>query len=908
MADQRPNPDELLERVQREEEKACRGKLKVFFGASAGVGKTYAMLSAGRQLRAQGADVVIGIVETHGRAETMALLDGVETLPIKEVDYRGKVLREFNLDGALKRHPVLILVDELAHSNVPGSRHPKRWQDVEELLGAGIDVYTTMNVQHLETLNDIVGGITGIRVWETVPDKAFDQADEVVLVDITPDELLQRLKDGKVYLPQQAEEAIQSFFRKGNLIALRELSLRRTADRVDDQMRSYRRERSIDVVWQAKESLLVCVGPEPGTEKLVRSASRMATQLNVDWHAAYVETPRLQRLPEQERERILRTLRMALELGAQTASLAGHDAAEALVNYARSHNLSKIVVGREPRSGWKRWKRSFADRIGRMSPDMDVIQIAPEAPEERSKSGRGLPMRREGLPKFSWLSYAWAAVTCGIAALLATLMLPFFDLANIVMLFLLAVVVVALKFGRGPAVLAAFVSVALFDFFFVSPRFSFAVSDVQYLLTFAIMLVVALLIGQLTANLRYQALVASYREGRLRALYEMARDLSAVLVPEQIIDISHKFIEGTFGIKVAIVLTDEHDKLVPTARAGGSHVFSAIDFDIAQWCFDHVEPAGFSTDTLAGSKMLYLPLRAPMRTRGVLVVEPAHPSWLLVPEQRRQLDAFAALIATALERVHYIEVAQDALVKIESERLRNSVLSALSHDLRTPLTALVGLADTLTHAKPGLNSAQLDMASAIRDQAFRMSALVNNLLDMARLQAGEVKLNRQWQPLEEVVGSALKALEQGLSKHRIHVDLPPELPLLEFDAVLIERVLCNLLENAAKYTPPDSDIRIEAHVERMESKISVTDNGPGLPPGSEEAIFEKFTRGERESTTPGVGLGLAICRAIVEAHKGRIWAENSPGGGAHFVFTLPLGTPPTLDDLPEAESVEPKTE
>jgi two-component system sensor histidine kinase KdpD len=905
MADQRPNPDELLERVQCEEAKARRGKLKVFFGASAGVGKTYAMLCAARQLRTQGLDVVIGIVETHGRAETMALLEGLEILPLKEIDYRGKVLREFDLDGALKRRPALILVDELAHSNVPGSRHPKRWQDVDELLAAGIDVYTTMNVQHLETLNDIVGVITGVRVWETVPDKVFDQADEVVLVDITPDELLQRLHDGKVYMPAQAKSAIENFFRKGNLIALRELSLRRTADRVDDQMRTYRRERSIDTVWQTKESLLVCVGPEPGGEKLVRTASRMAAQLDVDWHAVYVETPSLQRLPGAERERILRTLGLALELGAQTASLAGHDAAEVLIDYARSHNLSRIIVGREPRVGWKRWKRSFADRIGRLSPEMDVVQIAPEAPEERRKRRAGVATRREHEPRVGWLPYAWAAGACGAATALASLVLPFFDLANIVMMFLLAVVLVALRYGRGPAILAAFLSVALFDFFFVPPRFTFAVSDVQYLLTFAIMLGVALLIGQLTANLRYEALVASSREGRLRGLYEMARDLSAVLVPEQLVDISHKYIEGTFGIKIALLLTDEHDKLLPAARAGGSQLAAPVDFGVAQWCFDHVEPAGFSTDTLSGSPMLYLPLRAPMRTRGVLAVEPASPGWLLVPEQRRQLDAFAALIATALERVHYIEVAQDALVRIESERLRNSVLSALSHDLRTPLTVLVGLADSLAHGKPALSGPQLEMADAIREQAFRMSALVNNLLDMARLQAGEVKLNRQWQPLEEVVGSAIKAVERPLSKHHVHVALPRDLPLLEFDAVLIERVLCNLLENAAKYTPAGSDVRIEAQVQGTEGRVSVSDNGPGLAPGSEEAIFEKFTRGEKESATPGIGLGLAICRAIVEAHKGRIWSENAAGGGARFVFALPLGTPPSVADLPEEESATP---
>jgi len=899
MTDQRPNPDELLDRVQREQAKARRGKLKVFFGASAGVGKTYAMLSAARQYRAQGHDVVVGIAETHGRAETMALLDGLETLPLKAIEYRGRTLREFDLDGALKRRPALILVDELAHSNVQGTRHAKRWQDVEELLASGIDVWTTLNVQHLESLNDVIGSITGIRVAERLPDKVFDQSDEVVLVDITPDELLQRLHEGKVYIPEQAREAIQNFFRKGNLIALRELSLRRTADRVDDQMRLYRKERSIEGVWQTREALLVCVGPEAGAEKVIRGAGRLAAQMEAPWHAVYVETPELQRLPATERDRILQALRLAHEMGAQTATLAGQDAAQVLVDYARQRNLTKFVVGRAYQ-GRRPWRRSFADRIGRLSSDMDVIQVVRDVPDERSaKPAQRLDWSYQELPRFAPRRYGWAALACVLTALVATPALQYFDLANIVMLFLLTVVLVAMKLGRGPAVLAAFLSVALFDYFFVPPRFTFAVSDAQYLLTFLVMLAVALIIGHLTSDLRFQARVGNRREERLRSLYEMARDLSGVLLPEQIVDISRKYIEGSFGVRAALLLTDERDKLQPPEFAGLS-----VDLGVAQWAFDHSQPAGFGTGTLPGNPLFYLPLRAPMRMRGVLAIEPSDARWLLIPEQRRQLDGFAALIATALERVHYIEVAQDSLVKIESERLRNSVLSILSHDLRTPLTVLVGTADSLSRSRPPLGEAQLELATTLREEAYRMNALVDNLLHMARLQAGEVKLDRRWQPLEEVIGSAIKAREQLLSNHHVTVSLPPELPALEFDSVLIERVFCNLLENAARYTPPGSTIEIGAHIEGTEAHIAVTDNGPGLAPGSEDAVFEKFTRGERESTSLGVGLGLSICRAIVQAHKGRIWAENVTSGGARFTFTLPVGTPPTLADLPEENDLE----
>jgi two-component system, OmpR family, sensor histidine kinase KdpD len=897
MMENRQDPDELLAKIQREEDRASRGRLKIFFGASAGVGKTYAMLSAAHELRSQSIDVVVGIVETHGRKDTAALLEGLEVLPPRFVDYRGAQLAEFDLDGALARHPAIILVDELAHNNAAGSRHPKRCQDVEELLSAGISVYTTVNVQHLESLNDVIGGITGIKVWETVPDQVFDSADEVTLVDLPPDELLQRLKQGKVYLPAQAERAIRNFFRKGNLIALRELALRRTADRVDDQMLAYRHDEAIRTVWHTRESLLACVGPEPGAEKLVRSSARLAKQLEVEWHAVYVETPRLQRLPEAQRERILRVLKLAQELGAQTATIPGQSPAAEIVTYARRHNLARVVIGRSRRRPLP-FARTLSDRLAALGADLEVVQVGlGEAPASRS-NGAIADEEAGAMRPSLYAGYLWSAAACLIATLAALPLIPYLDLANIVMLFLLAVVLVAVRFGRGPAVLAAFLAVGSFDFFFVPPRFSLAVSDVQYLIVFGVMLSVALIIGQLTSGLRYQARVAGHREARARALYELSRELSGVLMQEQVLQISDRHIEAIFHAKAVILLPDEHDHLREPVAGDAS---PAIDLAIAQWVYDNGKPAGFATDTLPGSRIHYAPLPAPMRTRGVLALEPSMARLLLIPEQRRLLETFAALIALALERVHYVLVAQDALVKIESERLRNSILSALSHDLRTPLTALLGLAESLTLTRPGLSDGQLEIAGAIRDEAKRMNALVNNLLDMAKLQAGEVRLNRQWQPLEEVVGSAVKAREHLLASHTIRIDLPKELPLVEFDAVLIERVLCNLLENAAKYTPADSEIRIEAATRGSDLHISVADNGPGLAPGSEETIFEKFARGERESATPGVGLGLTISRAIVEAHRGRIWAENIPAGGARFVFALPLGTPPDMSRPPEEQ-------
>jgi len=921
---QRPDPDALLAQVQAQERKAARGKLRIYFGASAGVGKTYAMLAAARKLRADGAQVLVGVVETHGRGETAAMLGDLDVLPPRQIEYRGKTISEFDLDGALARRPPLILMDELAHSNAPGSRHPKRWQDIEELLDAGIDVLTTVNVQHLESLNDVVGGITGIRVGETVPDTVFDQADEVVLVDIPADELLARLKSGKVYQEQQAERASKNFFRKGNLIALRELALRRTADRIEDDVRAYRVEQSIVDIWKTGAALLACVGPRPGGEHTVRSTARLAGQLGTGWHAIYVETPSLHRLPAARREQILKTLKLAESLGATTAVVSGRDIALAAVEYARGHNLSKIVVGRAHPT-WP-WRPPHIKRLALYAPDLDLIEIgrASNEPETTSPLPTGREVDTGPLDgdtdvnvKVPWLrsraaGYVIAAFASIATALVAMPLAVWLDLANIAMLFLLMVVLVAVRFGRGPSVLGTCVSVACFDFFFVPPRFTFAVTDFQYVITFVVMLAVGLITGHLTAGLRFEARIASQREKRSRALYEFARELSGALQTEQIFETTQAAIQRAFHARSTLMVPDDDGRLrmpPPGNGSGGAPAVdavyiahrSALDIGIAQWSFDHAESAGLGTGTLPASRIFYLPLEAPMRTRGVLAIEPANPRWILIPEQRQQLDTFAALAAIALERVHYIEVAQNALVNMESERLRNSLLAALSHDLRTPLTSLVGLSESLAGSKPALAPSQLDMAAALHNEALRMSALVSNLLDMARIQSGEVKFNLQWQPLEEVVGSALRASASQLKGHVVGTRLPPELPLLRYDAVLIERVLCNLVENAGKYTPPGSHIVISAELHGAWINILVYDDGPGLPPGREEAIFEKFTRGERESAKPGVGLGLAICRAIVEAHGGRIAAAPSPLGGAGFAISLPLGTPPEMPELHELE-------
>ena len=904
MQTDRPDPDALLAQVESETRKASRGKLKIFFGASPGVGKTYAMLQAARQQQALGADVLVGLVETHQRADTARLLEGLEQLPLRQVAHRNRNLHEFDLDAALKRQPQLILVDELAHTNAAGSRHPKRWQDVEELLGAGIDVYSTINVQHLESLNDVVGRITGARVWETVPDSLFDGADDVVLVDLPPDELLSRLKAGKVYLPQQAERAMQNFFRKGNLIALRELALRRTADRVDADVLAWRKEQAVKAVWPMRESLLVCLRPGVGAERLVRSAARLAGQLQVPWHALYVETPRLQRLPEAERARILKALHLAHTLGAQITNQAADDSADTIVAYAREHNLGKVLLGREqPRAWWwQRLRPGLAQRLLARAPDLDIMQLAsagvdgerpaPERNAERSGDSADAANPHHSLQGQGLRHYALSLASIVALSLAALPLHGVFDQVNIVMLYLLVVMFAAFKFGRNPAIAAAVLGVALFDFFFVAPRMNMAVSDLQYLITFGVMLAVATTTAHLTSTLRFQRDVARSRERRISSLYVMARELSAVLTAEQIETIAQNFVQQGFQAQAVLLQQGMQDKLAAPANVPAN---MPLDIAIAQWALDHNEAAGLGTDTLPSAPVLYLPLQAPMRTRGILAVQPRRQPWLPSPEQERLLQAGASLVAIAIERLHYTEVAQGALLQMESEQLRNKLLAAVSHDLRTPLTALVGLADTLTLSRnPPMSAEQTELAHAIREEALRTSALVHNLLEMARLQSGNITLHKEWQPLEEVAGTALQARASVLAAHHIQVQLPHDLPLLEFDAVLIERALCNLLENAAKYTPAGSTITLSAQAQEGYMHIRLCDNGPGVPQGKEKFVFEKFTRGQEESAIPGVGLGLAIVTAIVEAHKGRAWAEPRAGGGSCFIITLPLGTPPAM--------------
>ncbi|MDR2851476.1 MAG: DUF4118 domain-containing protein [Burkholderiaceae bacterium] len=902
----RPDPDALLAQLRAEEQRAERGKLRIYFGANAGVGKTWAMLSGAQRERQAGRDVVIGVVETHGRSETAALLAGLEQIAPRQVAYRGHTLPEFDLDAALARKPALLLVDELAHSNAPGSRHAKRWQDVQELLDAGIDVWTTLNVQHLESLNGTVGAITGIRVHETVPDAVLDGAQEVLFIDVTPDELLRRLNAGKVYLPRQAERAVQNFFRKGNLIALREIALRRTAEHVEGDVRDWRVEQSAGSgsgappAWNTSGAILAAVGASEDAAQTVRRAARLAGQMNVNWHAVHVETPRLRQLGGAQHEHALAVLKLADELGAQTAVLSGDDVAQTLASEAQRLNCATVVLGHPDVGALRRMlglgaRGGVARALARCAPALDVVSVG-EAP-----SARRLPLMRAASSEPAqaapgWPGYAWAAGASVLVTLVALLLGVWLKGSNLVMLYLLGVVGVALRFGRGPAALAALLNVAAFDFFFVAPIHSFAVSDMEFLLTFAVMLGVGLLVGQLTAGLRFAAEVSGAREGRARSLFELTRELSAALQGEQIAQLGAGAVERFFGCPALVLAADANDRLaLPATLPEG------VDASVADWVFQHAQSAGLGTATLAAQRWHYVPLRAPMRVRGVLALAPADVHALLVPEQARQLDAFARQIAIALERVHYVEVAQQAVVEIESERLRGTLLGAISHDVRTPLTALIALAESLQALPPGAHTETAEAARAIERQARALHALVGNLLDMARLEGGAVNLRRGWQSVEEVAGSAIRAARAALGHAEVRTAIAPDLPLVEFDAVLVERALVNLLENAAKYGAPP--IVVSARVSAEALILSVRDHGPGLPAalaGREQTLFDKFTRGQSESATPGVGLGLAICKAVADAHGGTISAANASadteGGGAEFTVTLPRREPPPTVD------------
>ncbi len=891
MDERRPDPDALLRKVQEAETRAKRAKLKVFFGAAPGVGKTYAMLSEAQERRAEGFDVVIGVVETHGRSETAALLGGLELLPRKELAYSGQFLQEFDLDAALNRRPGLILMDELAHTNVMGSRHAKRWQDVLELLDAGIDVYTTLNVQHLESLKDVVAQITGVIVRENVPDTVIERADEIELVDLSPDDLLVRLKEGKVYLPDQARHAKDHFFRKGNLLALRELALRHTAENVDAQMRRYMESEGIRKTWAAGDRLLVCVGPDSLSERLIRATRRMAGSLGASWVALYVESHRHLRFSEEARACVEDNLRLAEKLGGETVVIEGGGRTdEDILAFARDRNITKIVVGKPSRPRWVEvFVGSPVDDLIRNSGDIDIYVITGEAatptPKPSLRSRITSPLR----------NYLLSILAVAVSTTVAGVVFRRTELADIVMVYLLGILIVATRFGRGPSFLASLLSVAAFDFIFVPPYFTFVVSDFRHVGTFFVMLLVGVVIGNLTERIKAQARLARGREQRTQALYRLGQELAQSAGSTALVASAIQTIAAQFHSHAVVLLPGSSGRLeMPNHQLG----FPLNDQErgVAQWVFEHGEPAGLGTQTLPGARATYLPLRGSTGTLGVMGVLPdGSPQWT-EPDQHQLLEAFANQTALALERTLLAEQGQADRRRADEERLRNALLSSVSHDLRTPLGVITGAVSTALETPDLSEAARRDLLTTAQEEAQRLHRLVSNLLDITRLESGTIDLNKEWVPMEEVVGSVLNRKELGADASRVITRLPEHLPLVALDPVLMEQVLLNLLDNALKYSPPGTPVEIKAWATERFLTLLVADQGPGIAAGEEDRIFEKLARGNAAAGRPGAGLGLAICRGIVTAHGGTIQAANHPQGGAQFLVALPLGKPPLLPE------------
>ena len=895
MSHRRPDPDELLARVQDEEARKSQGKLKIFFGAAPGVGKTYAMLEAARARRAEGVDVVVGWVETHGRKETEALLPGLEIMPRRRLSYRGTRLEEFDLEAALERRPALVLVDELAHTNAPGSLHTKRFRDVEQLLASGIDVYTTLNVQHLESLNDVVAQITGVTVRETVPDAVLDTAAEIELVDLPAEELRKRLAEGKVYIPEAAGLAAENFFREGNLIALRELALRRTADRVDAQMRRYRLDHAVRETWPTAERVLVCIGPSPYASRLVRAARRMSARLQAEWVAVYVETPGHARISEADGEQLERTLQLAEQLGAETVTLTGSDVAEEVLSYARRRNVTKLVVGKPVESRWRTLLRgSFVERLIRGSGEIDVYVITGSGEEgiAEARPAVGATRRKR--------RFGYAVLVVAGSSAVAALLANHFALANLIMVYLLGLIIVAARWGRGPAVVASLLSVLAFDFLFVPPRFSFAVADTQYLFTLCVMMAVALVVSGLTARVRDQAEAARARERRTAALYEVSRACANAGETYDVVRVAGQRVAEVFESEVAVFLPHRNGRLAPAFSEKALFAGDPKESSVAQWVFDQAERAGLGTSTLPGSVALYLPLLVSKGAVGVLGAKPAEDGKPFDSERLHLLEAFASQIALAVERTNLAAEAQAAKLQAETERMRSALLASVSHDLRTPLAAIGGAAATLLRREGSLpDSSRLELLQSISDEAERLNRFIANLLDMTRLEAGAISIRKEWQPVEEVIGAALAQMEKGLAGRDVTTRVPASLPLVHLDTALIVQALVNLLENAVKYTPAGSPIEIGARLEDGSIALEVLDRGPGIAAGEERRVFDKFYRLGSGSAPSGAGLGLAICRAIAAAHGGSAVAGERPGGGAVFTVRLPIvGAAPEL--LPEA--------
>jgi two-component system sensor histidine kinase KdpD len=896
--DRRPSPDVLLHAAKQDEQ----GRLKIFLGAAPGVGKTYEMLSAAQVKRGEGLDIVIGVVETHGRKETEALVHGLEVIPRLAIDYKGHALTEMNIDAILARRPGLVLVDELAHTNAPGSRHPKRYLDVQELLAAGIDVYTTLNIQHVESLNDVVASITRIRVRETVPDSIIDRADDIEVIDLTPEDLIRRLSDGKVYVPQQAQRAIRHYFLPGNLAALRELALRRTAQRVDAQMVDYMRTHAIQGPWAAGERVLVCVDGAVGAIAGVRQGRRMADLVRAPWAAIYVETPAAARASESERDRVAEVMRLAQRLGAEVVTIPGQDVADTVVEYAQAHNFTHIIVVKTRGPRWIELLRgSVTQRLIRRAGNLNVHVIARQSeasgPEPEVTETVTAPR-----PAPDLLAYAGSAGFVVLALLSGLLLRETLAVSNIALAFLTAVLASAVTYGLWPSLFACLASVLAYNFFFLAPLYTFTVSDPENVVALFFFAVVAVIASNLAARVRTQAIAARQRARMTEELYLFSRKLASAATLDDLLWATVHQIALMLKVRVVILLP-EGGNLAVKAGFPPEDTLDEADLAAARWCWESNQAAGRGADTLPGAKRLFMPMSTGRGPVGIIGVDREEPGTLLTPEQDRLLDALSDQVALAIERVNLVGDVDRARLVAETDRLRSALLTSISHDLRTPLASILGSASSLAaHGEELDETVRAGLMRTIQEEAERLNRFIGNLLDMTRLESGPLLPRSELADLSDVIGATLQRAGKILSDHRVEVDLGSGLPMLALDMVLFEQVLFNLLDNAAKYAPAGSLIQLRARRAESFVVLEILDEGDGIPEADLERVFDKFYRvHQADRQRAGTGLGLAICRGFVEAMKGTIVAERrTDRSGTAFIIRLPV---PIGADL-EVESME----
>jgi two-component system sensor histidine kinase KdpD len=888
--EQRPSPEALLEAARREH--AGLGRLKIFVGAAPGVGKTYEMLQSAHAKLKAGADVVVGFIETHGRAETEALLRGLEVIPRKRIDYNNQILEEMDLDAVIARRPQIALVDELAHTNVAGSRHPKRYLDVEELLSHGIDVYTAVNIQHIESLNDVVAQITHVRVRETVPDSIFDRADAIELIDLTPDDLIQRLKEGKVYVPRQAERALEHYFSPGNLTALRELALRRTADRVDEQLLTHMQANAIAGPWAAGERILVCVSEDPRAAGLVRYTKRVADRVHAPWTAISIETRRSLQLTDEQRDRLADTLRLAEALGGEALTIPAVERriADDIIKFAQANNVTQIIIGKSTRSRWFEILRgSVVHDLVRRAGNISVNVIPGDEPSTpAAKNPVHTAARAE---PFDPRPYLMAVLITAIGLGAATILIkPWFGIENVDLVFLTAVVVVAVRYGLWPSLLASVVASLCYNFFFLPPIYTFTITDPTNVAAFFFFMLIAGLVSNVAARVRTQADTAIGRIRTTEQLYAFSRKLAGTATLDDVLWATAY--QTALMLKVRVVLLLPEDGII-TVKAGypPEDQLDKADLAAANWAWSNDRPAGRGSDTLPGAKRLFLPMRTGRGSIGVIGIDNDRTGPLLTPDQRRLLDALVDQGALAIERVLLVEDMDRVKRTVESERLRSALLTSISHDLKTPLASVLGAASTMRDLASDLSDQQKhDLLATVIDESERLNRFIANLLDMTKLESGAIVPNTALHDIGEIVGSALRRASKILTRHKVLLELSADLPMLELDAVLFEQALFNLLDNAAKYSPADTTIAIRSWRERDQVALQVMDEGEGIPPAEIESVFDKFYRVQKgDHVRPGTGLGLAISRGFIEAMHGRISAANrTDRSGAVLTIRLPI--------------------